>query len=79
MLSYGHAERVQTSVRGAYVSFLAGRVRRIFPLHWVCLGVVVLLVKSAPDHWWGPGPFSSNSLITSALLVQTWVPSTAQA
>jgi peptidoglycan/LPS O-acetylase OafA/YrhL/uncharacterized membrane-anchored protein len=79
VLSYGHAERVQTSVRGAYVSFLAGRVRRIFPLHWVCLGVVVLLVKSAPDHWWGPGPFSSNSLITSALLVQTWVPSTAQA
>jgi peptidoglycan/LPS O-acetylase OafA/YrhL/uncharacterized membrane-anchored protein len=79
VLSYGHAERVQTSVRGTYLSFLAGRVRRIFPLHWVCLGVVVLLVKSNPDHWWGPGPFSSSSLITSALLVQTWVPSTAQA
>ena len=79
VLTYGHAERIQTDVRGAYVSFLAGRVRRIFPLHWVCLGVVVLLVKSAPDHWWGPGPFSSNSLVTSALLVQAWVPSTARA
>jgi len=31
VLSYGHADRVQTGAGGAYMAFLAGRVRRIFP------------------------------------------------
>jgi peptidoglycan/LPS O-acetylase OafA/YrhL len=79
VLSHGYADGFQTSVRNNYAAFLVARVRRIFPLHWVCLGIMVFLVASFPDHWWGPGPFSPHSLISSTLLIQTWIPSTAQA
>src|SRR4051812_18269651 len=79
VLSHRYADGFRTSLRNNCAAFIVARVRRIFPLHWVCLGIVVLLVASFPDHWWGPGPFTPHSLISSILLIQTWIPSTAQA
>ncbi len=61
------------------IEFFFARVWRIYPLHWVCLAIFVLLVKSVPENWWGPGPFTLNALVASAALVQNWSSKTALA
>jgi peptidoglycan/LPS O-acetylase OafA/YrhL len=79
VLSHAYAARFRDGGKDAWGLFLAARVRRIFPLHWVCLAVTVLLVMSFPDFWHGPGPYDPYSLVASALLLQNCIPSMALA
>lgn len=72
VVSHAYADSFRENVRGNYGAFLGGRIGRIFPLHWVCLCIMVLLVHHFPGHWWGPGPFSSHSLADSVALVEDW-------
>jgi peptidoglycan/LPS O-acetylase OafA/YrhL/uncharacterized membrane-anchored protein len=79
VLSLAYSERFQKNFKSGIVEFFFARVWRIFPLHWVCLAIFVLLVEAFPENYWGPGPFTSGALAASAALVQDWIPSTALA
>jgi peptidoglycan/LPS O-acetylase OafA/YrhL len=72
VLSLSYAERFERHFAANLRSFALARARRILPLHWAMLGVLVVLVTCFPDHWWGPGPFTPGSLIAAAALVQNW-------
>jgi peptidoglycan/LPS O-acetylase OafA/YrhL len=77
VLSLSYAERFERHFAANLRIFALARARRILPLHWAMLGVLVILVVCFPDHQWGPGPFTSGSLIAAAALVQDWTYSTA--
>ena len=77
VLSFAYSERFKANFHSAVIEFFFARVWRIYPLHWVCLAIFVVLVKSVPEDLWGPGPFTLNALIASAGLVQNWSSPTA--
>jgi peptidoglycan/LPS O-acetylase OafA/YrhL/uncharacterized membrane-anchored protein len=79
VLSLAYSERFQRNFKSGIIEFFFARVWRIFPLHWVCLAIFVLLVEAFPENFWGPGPFTLGALVASAALVQDWIPSTALA
>ena len=79
VLSLAYSEHFQRNFKSAIIGFFFARFWRIFPLHWVCLAIFVLLVELFPENYWGPGPFTLSALAASAALVQNWIPSTALA
>ena len=79
VLSLAYSEHFQRNFKSAIIGFFFARFWRIFPLHWACLAIFVLLVWAFPENYWGPGPFTLSALAASAALVQNWIPSTALA
>jgi peptidoglycan/LPS O-acetylase OafA/YrhL len=77
VLSLSYAERFQRRFADSLRGFAWARARRILPLHWAMLGILVVLVTCFPSHWWGPGPFTPGSLVADAVLVQDWASATA--
>lgn len=59
--------------RATYFEFLQARFARIFPLHWTCLLLTVLIIQFFPEIRASmPNKFRWDDLLSSILLVQNW-------
>jgi peptidoglycan/LPS O-acetylase OafA/YrhL len=76
VLAHVYADRFRSRGAAVYGSFLKARVARIYPLHLVVLGALVLIVLTVPDFASQyPEPdrrFGAGCLAASAVLLQNW-------
>lgn len=64
----GYRDKVMDS-DFSYVGYLKKRVRKVLPLHWITLAVVVVMLL-VEEHRIG----GLRTLLTNALLLQSWIP-----
>lgn len=69
VMTLGYKQKVE-SLDFSYSSYLFKRLLRIYPMHWICLFMmlIVMLLKGGEIN------LSINTLVLNALLLQSWVP-----